>query len=121
MSGDLRAWDDLDLFGRETTSDLEDLQQDVFHTLIETQGSNLDAPNRGIGIEDALSAAFDSASTARIESQLRKDSRIAATSARITEVGRDSFRLDIEIEPDGDEVMGLAFVVGADGVARAAG
>lgn len=121
MSGDLRAWDDLDLFGRETESDLEDLEQDVFHMLIEAPGSNLDAPARGIGIEDVLSSAFDSAVTSRIESQLRKDSRVAVATARITEVERESFRLDIAIEPDGDEVAGLSFVIGADGVARAVG
>jgi len=108
---ELRCFDDLDLFATETASDLEVLEQDVFHILIETPGSNLDAPNRGIGIEEVLSGpdlVLDD-TCRRIEAELLKDDRIDAVAATITQVGDPgSYRLEIDVTV-GAATLGLAF------------
>jgi phage baseplate assembly protein W len=105
---DLVGFDDLDQFGSETQSALEELAQDLYHRLIETRGSNLDDPDRGLGIEDMLSGPYDPGLTQRIEAELRKDDRVDAVQATITELGDDgAFRIEIEVEANG-ETVGLA-------------
>jgi len=104
------CFDDLDLFGRETRSDLEALVQDVYHMLIEELGSNLDVPDRGIGIYSLLSGSnIDVRAIAqRIDQQLPRDPRIDASSTSV-EVGADGgYTLRIQIQAAGS-VVGLAF------------
>lgn len=78
---------DADPFARETASDLENLMQDVLHVLIEDAGSNLDDPDRGIGI-DALLSGSDVQLTfaaAQIDAQITKDSRIDSSSTTLSQ------------------------------------
>lgn len=85
---DLAGFDDLDLFGSETQSDLETLAQDVYHVLIERPGSNIDDIDRGIGISALLSAPTTALThiTMLIESELAKDDRIDGVTATLTEL-----------------------------------
>lgn len=77
---------DLDPMGRETTSDLQTLRQDVLHVLLETAGSNIDDPNRGIGALNYLSGSVTDIAKlpAAIEQQLLQDDRIDTCDARLT-------------------------------------
>jgi phage baseplate assembly protein W len=101
---ELRCYDDLDQFGAETVDELEDLAQDLYHRLIEPRGSNLDDPDRGLGIEDALNGPLDPALKQRIEAELRKDVRVTAVAAAITEIETGSFRIEIEVEANEKEL-----------------
>jgi hypothetical protein len=104
------CFDDLDPNGNETSSDAEALSQDIYHILIETLGSNLDDLNRGVGVEGYLSS-----STARldalpsiIDSQLRKDTRIAASQTTLVTLMDGSFQISLSVEAVGT-VIPLAF------------
>ncbi len=117
---DLRAVDDLDPYASETSDPLEELAQDLYHRLIEPPESNLDDPDRGLGLEDALSGPFDAPSLkARIEAEMRKDSRVDAVVATLTlpEVG--VVLVDIALEAN-DQQLGIRVRSDARGVRRLA-
>lgn len=103
---DLVCVDDVDLFARETTSDLETLVQDVYHTLIELPGSNLDVPTRGIGITTLLSGTTANLTTIinKIDQQLPQDSRIDGCSTTITQDPNGTYRINIVLQVDGSVV-----------------
>jgi hypothetical protein len=106
---DLVCFLDADPFGRETTSDLESLSQDVFHRLLEVPGSNPDDPTLGIGVEEMLSggtAQLDQV-TRRIDQQLAEDPRIDSVSSTLTKEG-DVYTLGISIQVSG-VVTGLLY------------
>ncbi len=77
---------DLDPFGRETTSDLESLIQDLFHLLVELPGSNPDDPDAGVGVDLYLSGTADrfATLTGQIEAQFGRDDRVDSVSASVT-------------------------------------
>lgn len=83
---DALCFDDLDSAGRETTSDLQNLVQDTYHSLIEDPGSNIDAPDRGVGIYGMLSSGTANLQSVqrRIETGLLKDDRISTCQVSIT-------------------------------------
>jgi len=114
---ELRCYEDMDPFAAETADALEDLAQDLYHRLIEPPGSNLDDPNRGLGIEDALSGPVDSGLKQRIEAELRKDVRVTAVAATITQLDTSNFRIEIAIEAD-EEELGLVLESDASGSVR---
>lgn len=114
---EMRCFEDLDAFGAETVDELEDLAQDLFHRLIEPLGSNLDDPNRGLGIEEMLSGPVDSGLKTRIEEELRKDPRVTAALALITEIETGRFRIEIRVQPDEGE-LGFALESDASGAVR---
>lgn len=68
---------DLDEFGGDTTSDEQDLEQDVIHRLSEAYGSNPDDRDRGVGVDNFLSGSPDLQGLDRaIADDLTKDDRI---------------------------------------------
>lgn len=101
---------DLDAQARETTTDLQTLSQDVLHVLLELVGSNLDDPDRGIGVDQYLSGTEDqlAALPSVIENQLEKDDRIDACSASLDQQADGSWILSIEVQVDGT-VLGLQY------------
>lgn len=107
---DLVCVQDLDPNGNETTSDLQNLTQDVFHVLIETLGSNPDDPERGVGIDQYLSGTTDNlmALPRLIENQLESDDRIDAVTASVVKNADGSFTVAIELAVDG-AVLGLQY------------
>ena len=114
---DLACYYDLNLMGREVSDPLEELAQDVYHRLIETPGSNIDDPDRGLGLEDALSGPYDPTLGARIEAELRKDDRIGGVSATVLLVEDGHYEIAIEIEVDGSTI-GVVFESDAAGGVR---
>jgi hypothetical protein len=104
---DLICWDDVDAFGRETTSDLETLFQDFYHFLIEDPGTNIDDPRRGIGVGRMLSGPVSGLTTAK---------------NKIDQLGPEVFAGRIDTcattisGPDDQGVYTLAINVGVDGV-----
>lgn len=112
---DLECFDDLDLLGGETASDLETLEQDVYHTLIEEPGSNIDVTERGCGVESILSgpATRLDGMTSHIESQLRKDDRIDDAQATLTKLPPGSTLPDGTVLEDGGYLLSVQIVAGA--------
>ena len=78
--------DDVDSTGAETTSDLQALSQDIYHILLESFGSNIDDPSRGIGVRGLLNGTSQGLTRAAgiLDSQLRKDNRIDSSRTTIT-------------------------------------
>lgn len=95
--------DDLDPSGSETTSDLQALAQDVYHLLLQILGSNLDAPTLGIGIKNLLSASSLklAAAASIVDSQLRKDARIAGSQTTVVQSSDGSYAINITIVASG--------------------
>ncbi len=108
---DLRCLDDMSLFADETTSELEELEQDVYHVLIETLGSNLDDVTRGLGLDDVLSD--DEANLVSVpglaEHQVQLDDRVVAAKATLTKDEDGNPRLEVQIQPT-DDTLGTATV-----------
>jgi len=101
---------DLDPNGNETTSDLQTLEQDVLHVLIQTLGSNPDDPGRGVGIDQYLSGTQDDLAKLPgvIENQLEEDDRIDGCSAVLGQQADGSWLLAIQIQVDGS-VLSLQY------------
>lgn len=113
---DLVCVEDLDPFAAETTSDLQTLEQDVFHILIEDPGSNPDDPDRGIGIDALLSGTTVhlAALPDLIDHELQKDDRVDSSRLTLTQLSDGSFRIEIEIQVDAT-VIPLAFTYSSVG------
>lgn len=94
---------DLDPFCSETTSDLQNLIQDVGHIIEQTLGSNLDDPTRGVGIQNYLSGTQDNFNTLPgvIESQLLTDDRIDTVACQINQEGNGDWLVLIQIGVNG--------------------
>lgn len=107
---DLVCNDDLDIFGTETTSDFQNLVQDVGHVLVELLGSNPDDPTRGVGIENYLSASFDALKglTPLAETQLLTDDRITQCDITLEPIDAETYRIIVTVAVSGT-VVPLAF------------
>lgn len=130
---DVLCLDELDRFGAELTDPLEELAQDDYHRLIEAPGENPDDPDRGLGLEDMLSAAISAGAKnadtgdlallgPRIETELGKDVRNADVKAtvRVTSDGHTGtvFDVVVEIVTDKNELLKLGLTADSDGVRR---
>lgn len=113
---ELECFDDVDQLGGETASDLETLEQDVYHILIEVPGSNIDALDRGCDVERILSGAATGLDglTRNIESQLRKDGRIDDAQATLTKLPPGSTLPDGTSLPDGGYLLSVQIVAGTE-------
>jgi hypothetical protein len=109
---DLVGLDDLDPTMSETTSDLQNLLQDVYHILLETLGSNLDDQNRGVGVYQYLSGTSVQLTSLPgvIETQLGGDNRIDAVSATLAAMtsGPYPYVLNLALTVDGS-VINLSY------------
>ena len=99
---DLLCFEDVDLFATELVDPIGELEQDVFHMLLEKPGSNPDDVARGAGLEDALSGTrSDQDIQHDIEGSLLRDDRIDAATVIVSRPRPDTMSISIEIEPDG--------------------
>lgn len=96
---DLVCFDDVDPLASETSSDMQNLAQDVYHIILEGLGTNIDDPTRGVGVQNYLSGtqAQFSAVTSIIEAQLREDPRIDGVQCTLTDNGNNTFNIDTQI------------------------
>lgn len=116
---DVVCFEDLDEFGRDLDDPVEELYQDIVHMLFESFGTNADAPDRSIGLEDALSAPTDPSLRHRIELKLTDDPRIDAAEATLVSVDDTHTRIDLKIQANATE-LGVALIFdGAGNLQRA--
>lgn len=109
---DLVCLDDVDLFARETADPLQQLVQDVYHTLIEKPNTNLDVPNRGVDVLSSLSGTVSDLKILanRIDQQLPLDPRIDTSSTIIVppQGTEEDYELRITLQVDG-ALLNLVF------------
>lgn len=100
---DLVCVDDLDPFASETTSDLQNLTQDVLHLLRELPGSNPDDPTRGVGVEAYLSGPLTAFARlpSIIDAQLSTDDRIDSSKTTIISNGDQPPTIQINLVVNG--------------------
>ena len=112
MSRDLRCLEDMSRFGDECADELEELEQDAYHLLIQTTGTNLDDLERGLAVDDTLSDSTEVLSSlpSKCEAELGKDDRVGSVSAVLTEDEDGNPRLEIKIAPT-DETLGSRTLV----------
>jgi len=111
---DLRWLDDMDPFAAETESELEELEQNVYHVIEQDKGSNLDCPNRGLGAASATSKALPSGLAAQAENEIEQlDDRIDSCTAELTTADDGSVTLDLDVRVDGD-VLDIGVPIGGE-------
>lgn len=112
---DLTCLDDLDSYMAENASPFDDYLQDCYHRLLEAPGSNPDDPNRGLGLDQMLSGTVDPQIKARIEGELKKDSRTQSVQVVIIPITLPTgagYQINIRLQADG-RTLGL--VIQTDG------
>lgn len=121
---DVLCFDDLDLFGRECPTELDALEQDLYHAVLEAPGSNPDDLHRGLGMRQRLNGPVDPSLRARAEAQCRRDPRVDAVRGTVTQIGgtdgAPELRLSLEVESNG-QLLGLGIDVGAAEARRSTG
>jgi hypothetical protein len=108
---------DCDPYASETTSDLQNLSQDVLHVLVQLPDSNPDDPGRGVGISQYLNCKetdFRSLSGI-VDSQLEQDPRITSSKTTLQTLPDGGFVVSIEVKV-ANSVVPLAYGVTPDGV-----
>lgn len=94
---DLLCGLDLDPYGRELNDPIEELSQDLIHRAIEVPNSNIDEPDRGVGLEETLSGTTAGATTRRLESDWKKDDRVTDVRATTTLLERGSYSMSVDV------------------------
>lgn len=90
---------DLNEFGLDTTSALDELEQDVVHRISEPYGSNPDDRDRGVGVDEFLSGTPDLNGLDRaIAIDLKKDASIDSVSNVITSQTSDQTGVSYSID-----------------------
>jgi hypothetical protein len=89
MVQELICIDDVDPYARELSDPLAELEQDIFHRLIEDPDSNLDAiamgEQRGLGLEDMLTTPLSTNLGQLIKAECERDDRVTAAKVLVTE------------------------------------
>ena len=117
MSAPDLVWlDDMDAYASETTSEEQNLEQDVLHMLAEDLGSNLDAPEQGAGVANILGAPTSEFEVMirTIEAALRLDDRVDSSTVALTQLPSGGYNLDVTVQVAGD-VLDLGFTLAPDG------
>jgi len=90
MSGELLCLDDVDPYARELSDPLAELEQDLFHRLIEAPDENLDASamgeQRGLGLGDLLTTPLAPNLGQLIKAECERGDRVTAASVVVSEV-----------------------------------
>lgn len=111
---DALCFDDLDEFGRELDDPIGELEQDIVHMLFESYGSNVDARERSVGLEDALSGPVNPGLKRYIEKKLSDDPRVIGAQATITQLDDGTVRIDLKIQANESE-LGISLVFDGSG------
>lgn len=111
---DAVCYDDLDEFGRDLDDPVTELEQDIVHMLLESYRTNIDALERSVGLEDALSGTNNAGLKHTVETKLCDDPRIDAAKATFTQVDSQTIRIDLLIQADSLE-LGIALTYDSAG------
>lgn len=103
MTSDLLWIDDLDPMGAEVDSKGA-LFQDNYHRMIEGKGSNIDDPDRGVGVFSWLNAPIEPSYRHLVERELLRDDRNETVTAQVTGADADTFKIETEYTYDGETV-----------------
>jgi|SRR5580704_6904585 hypothetical protein len=82
---DLVCLPDMSPLAVETTSEEQNLTQDLLHAIVQLPNSNLDAPGRGVGIMRYLNGTNLASARVAIEEDFVKDPRVIQAVATITQ------------------------------------
>lgn len=109
---DLVCVDDVDPNALETGSDLENLEQDVYHIVLEELASNVDDPDRGVGVQSLLSGDTSTIATLPrlLEAQLLKDDRIDQARAQLIQIPAGGQFSDGTSAPAGGYELAVVYV-----------
>lgn len=119
MAQELLCVDDVDRYARELSDPLAELEQDIFHRLIEDPDSNLDAnamgEQRGLGLGDLLSTPLAPNLGQLIKAECERDDRVTSASVLVTEQrnGNDvsTVTIRITLTVDIDELNTEEYVI----------
>lgn len=119
---DLRCYTDLDPFGEECATPLEELEQDVIHRVTTRRGTNLDDPDFGESVFDWLSsaAADTDAMRAELEAEIAKDPRVAAVTVTVEKPEAGIYLITLAIETDEGELLNPQIAVDETGARKVA-
>jgi phage baseplate assembly protein W len=120
MTMDLRCYTDLDPFGEECATPLEELEQDVIHRVTTRRGSNLDDPDFGESVFDWLSAAAadTDAMRAELEAEIAKDPRVASVTVTVEKPEDGIYLVTLAIETDEGELLSPQIAVDETGARK---
>lgn len=109
--------DDFDPFARETTSDLQNYTQDIYHSIVQAYASNPDAPDAGAGIDNVLSSTMTPVQIQNLcVGECRKDPRTVSASCRATQADDGTMSVALEADTD-DDHLSATITFGVDGTA----
>lgn len=116
---DLLCLDDVDLYATELDDPIAELEQDLYHRLLEDPGENLDDPDRGCGLRQSLNGPIVvSELQKRVENDFKKDERVDDAKATVEDLGTGHFRLRVEVTASGQKLGITVDNLTADGTIR---
>jgi|HubBroStandDraft_6_1064221.scaffolds.fasta_scaffold88330_2 hypothetical protein len=115
-----RWLDDLDPSGAETASDLESLEQDVYHIIKQVLGTNLADMQKGVGAFNYLNGTSVQlrAMPGIIDAQLAQVTRITTSQSSVMQQANGAWLVSVVVEV-GAQVLNLQYVLGPNGLSRA--
>ena len=124
MAAELLCRDDVDPYARELTDPLAELEQDLFHRLIEDPDENLDAiangEQRGLGLGDMLSTPLKPNLAQLIKAECERDDRVTSASVLVSEIRNGNgpstvtISITVDVDIDGLNVEGYAITIVRD-------
>lgn len=113
----IRWTDDMDPGAADTATDLESLEQDCLHVIMESRGSNQADPDSGCGASLLLNGTLDQLQTlcALIDAQLPEDPRVTASQSTLATLADGTYRITVLVQV-GTQVLTLQFNPGPNGL-----
>lgn len=108
--------DDFDPYAKETTSDLQNYTQDIYHRISQAHASNPDDPDAGAGCETILSSSRTPAEVQNlIVTEVLKDRRTITAAAIVTQAEDGSMSVQLTATTDSFHLSTL-LTVSTEGV-----
>lgn len=119
MAQELLCIDDVDPYARECTDPLQELEQDLYHRLLEPPDTNLDAilagEQRGLGLEDMLSGPLRPDLAQLVQNECERDDRVIKCTALITSStnsnGPDTVTVALTVDVDVDGLNAEGYLI----------
>jgi hypothetical protein len=113
----IRWGNDMDPQAADTASDLESLEQDCLHVIMQVLGSNQADPTSGCNAAGLLNGTSDQLTTlcAQIDAQLPEDTRVTNSTSAVVTLDDGSFQVTSTVQC-GAQVFTFNFVQGPNGL-----